>query len=88
MNFCHFCGNKNFTDKKVQYTYKRDDEYIIVNAVPCEQCDFCGEDYFAATVLKTIEMEFDEIHSKGKVVKNRVTIPVEAYSEINQVVSS
>ena len=85
MNICHFCGNKNFKESKVQYTYRRDNRYIIVDEVPCEQCEFCGEQYFEASVLKNIEIEFDEIHSKGKSIKNKVVVPIEAYTDINHI---
>jgi len=85
MNICHFCGNKNFEDTKVQYTYKRDNKYIIVDEVPCEQCEFCGEQYFEASVLKNIEEEFNAVHLKGKIIKNKVIIPVEMYTEINHI---
>ena len=79
-----FCGNKNFKDRKVQYTYKRDQKYnIIIDEVPCEQCDFCGEQYFEANVLKNIEREFDAIHLKGKIIKNKVLVPIEVYADIN-----
>ncbi len=88
MNICHFCGNKNFKGTKVQYTYKKDNKYIIVDDVPCEQCEYCGEQYFEAKVLRNIETEFDAIHLKGKVVKNKVVIPVEAYADINHIISS
>jgi YgiT-type zinc finger domain-containing protein len=83
MNICHFCGNKNFKENKVQYTYKKDNKNIIVDDVPCEQCEFCGEQYFEANVLKKIETEFYAIHSEGKNVKKKVLIPVEIYSEIS-----
>ena len=43
----------------------------MVDDVPCEQCEFCGEQYFEASVVKNIEREFEAIHSKGK---NIVTI--------------
>ena len=82
MNICHFCGNKNFVENKVQYTYRRDNKYIIIDEVPCEQCEYCGEQYFEASILKNIEKEFDEIHSRGKVIKNKIVVPVESYSEI------
>ena len=85
MNICHFCGNKNFKDNTIQYTYKRGNKYIIIDDVPCEQCEFCGEQYFQANVLKNIEIEFDEIYSKGKNVKKKVEIPVEAYADINHI---
>ncbi len=85
MNICHFCGNMNFKQSKVQYTYKRNNRYIIVDAVPCEQCEFCGEQYFEANVLKNIEIEFDAIHSMGKSIKKKVVVPIEAYTDINHI---
>ena len=84
MEMCHFCGNKNFKNTKTQYTYKRRDKFIIVDDVPCEQCEYCGEQYFEAKVLKSIENEFDAIHSHGKIAKRQVQIPIESYSEIEQ----
>lgn len=82
MKTCQFCGNKNFKRSAVQYTYRRDDKYIIIDEVPCEQCEYCGEQYFEANVLKKIEAEFDAIHTKGKKAKREVVIPVESYSDI------
>jgi YgiT-type zinc finger domain-containing protein len=83
MEICHFCGNKNFKQNKVQYTYKRDKKYIIVDDVPCEQCEYCGEQYFNAIVLQDIEDEFNAIHSKGKTVKNKIIVPIETYNKIS-----
>ena len=85
MKICHFCGNKNFIESKVQYTYRRDNKYIIVDEIPCEQCEYCGEQYFKASILKNIEKEFDEIHSGGKIIKNKIVVPVESYSDISHV---
>ena len=59
MNICHFCGNKNFKTRNIQYTYKRDGKYIVVDDIPCEQ-------YFEASVIKNIEEEFDAVHIKRK----------------------
>lgn len=64
MKVCHFCGNKNFRKTQVQYTYKHHDNFLIVNDVPCEQCEFCGEQCFKGSVLKQIENEFFSIHSR------------------------
>ncbi len=82
MEICHFCGNKNFVENHVQYTYQRNGKYIMVENVPCEQCEYCGEQYFEAKVLKQIEKEFEAIYSKGKKVKKEIIIPVESFSEI------
>ena len=67
---------------QVQYAYKHYDDFLVVNDAPCEQCEFCGEQYFKGSVLKQIENEFIAIHSHGKKVKKEFIIPVEQYSEI------
>jgi hypothetical protein len=50
--------------------------------VPCEECEFCGERYFKAEVLKKIEKEFEEIYISGKRVTKEVKVPVEEFTEI------
>ena len=82
MDICNFCGNKNFNETTTQYTYKRDGKFMLVDDVPCEQCEYCGEQYFKATVLKEIEKEFDDIYSKRKQATRTVTIPIESYSKL------
>jgi YgiT-type zinc finger domain-containing protein len=79
---CHFCGNKNFKNNQVQYIYRRDDRFLIVNDVPCVQCEYCGEQYFRGADLKSIEKEFNEIYAHGKAVKTEIPVPVEQYSEL------
>ena len=83
MEICHFCGNKNFKKETTQYTYKHSNKFLIVDDVPCEQCEFCGEQYFQADILKQIEKEFNAIYSQGKKVNKEITIPIETYSEIS-----
>ena len=82
MKVCHFCGNKNFKNTKVQYTYKHNENFLIVNDVPCEKCEYCGEQYFKGSVLKQIEKEFNSIHSHGKKVKKELIVPLEQYCNI------
>lgn len=79
---CNFCGNKNFKEKHIQYIYRHDDQFLVVNRVPCEECEYCGEQYFKAEVLKKIEKEFKEIYFSGKKAKREVKVPVEEFMEI------
>ena len=79
---CNFCGNKNFRMKKVQYIYKHNDKYLIVNNVPCEECEHCGEQYFQAQSLKKIEADFNKIYISGKEPKKRIQVPVEEFMDI------
>ena len=79
---CNFCGNKNFIEKKVQYIYKHNDKFLIVNNVPCEECEYCGERYYHADVLKQIEREFDDLVNGKRKAKIEVAVPVEEYAEL------
>jgi YgiT-type zinc finger domain-containing protein len=79
---CNFCGNKNFTLKNVNYIYKRDNKYLLVNDVPCEECDFCGEQYFKAEALKKIELDYNDIYLSGKKVLKEIKMPVEEFANL------
>jgi YgiT-type zinc finger domain-containing protein len=54
---CPFCGHKHLTAKTTRYIHQQADELLIVDEVPCLECDYCGEPYFDAAVLKAIEAE-------------------------------
>jgi YgiT-type zinc finger domain-containing protein len=79
---CNFCGNKNFRIKKVQYIYKHDDKYLIINNVPCEECEYCGEQYFEAQSLKKIEWNFNKIYLSGKKPTKKIEVPVEEFLDV------
>jgi YgiT-type zinc finger domain-containing protein len=54
---CVFCGNKHLTPKTTRYLHQNQDqdEMLIVEQVPCIECDFCGEQYFDIQVLKKLK---------------------------------
>jgi len=82
MKVCNFCRNKNFREKHVQYIYKHNDRFLVVNNVPCEECEYCGEQYFKAEALKKIEEDFNAIYVSGKRVKRETAVPIEEFAEI------
>ncbi|MDI6801520.1 MAG: YgiT-type zinc finger protein [Thermodesulfovibrionales bacterium] len=82
MKACNFCGNKNFREKHVQYIYKHNDRFLVVNNVPCEECEYCGEQYFKAEALRKIEEDFNAIHVSSKRAKRETTVPIEEFAEI------
>jgi YgiT-type zinc finger domain-containing protein len=82
LKVCSFCGNKNLNSKRVQYIYRRDGSYLIVNNVPCEECDYCGEQYFEAQTLKKIEADFDSIYLTGKEPTKSIQVPVEEFVDL------
>ena len=82
---CHFCGNKNFKKTSVQYIYRHHQQLLIVDDVPCMQCEYCGEQYFEGNVLRQIEEEFNTIYKKGKKVKKELHVPIEHFSDLQPV---
>lgn len=79
MKKCNFCGNKNTRSALVQYIYRHDGKMMIIDDVPCEQCEFCGEKYFSADVLKKIEKDFFEVYSSGRKPQSEILVPVEHF---------
>ena len=77
---CNFCGNKNFTKKYVDYIYRNSESMMLVKNVPCEECDYCGERYFEATILKEIETNYIKIKNNQKSPKFKIEVPVEEYA--------
>jgi YgiT-type zinc finger domain-containing protein len=82
MTKCNFCGNKNFRERRVQYFYRHDDRLLVINNVPCEECEFCGEQYFKAEVLKKIEKHFFDIYQARVKATREIVVPVEEFMEM------
>jgi YgiT-type zinc finger domain-containing protein len=77
---CNFCGNKNFKEARVQYIYRHGGNFLIVNDVPCEQCEFCGEQYFQAGVLQKIEADFQALQAHSRKAPAEILVPVESFA--------
>ncbi len=82
MKKCNFCGHSVLHEKRVQYLYKHNNHFLMVNDVPCEECEFCGERYYEAKTLKRIEREFHSIYNLDKNVKRQLSMPIEDFSEL------
>jgi YgiT-type zinc finger domain-containing protein len=81
MTQCAFCGNKHLKNTLTEYTFRHDGSYAIFHNVPALQCEFCGEKYFEAKILKQIEDEFHAIQS-GKQPTDKIVVPVEDFSAL------
>ncbi len=81
MKDCSFCGNKNIKSALTEYTYKHDGKYMIFHNVPSLECEYCGEKYFEAKVLKQIEREFIAVQN-GKAIEEKIIVPVEDFDMI------
>lgn len=82
---CSFCGHKELQPRQTQYIYRHNSQFLIVDDVPCLQCDYCGEQYFEGLVLREIEKRFNELHVHGRKANKEVQIPVEHFSNLHQV---
>ncbi len=82
MKKCNFCGNKNFTRKSTDYIYRHKGQLMLFKNVPCDMCDYCGERYYEAGVLKTIEKDFFEIINHRKEPTRKIEVPVEEYAAV------
>ena len=54
---------------------KHDDKYFIVNNVPCEECEYCGEQYFEAQVLKKMKLISTEYILLEKSLREKFKFP-------------
>lgn len=82
MKICGFCGNKNLRAVNTQYIFKHDNCFLFVNNVPCVECEFCGEQYFHASVLKKIEADHKKIYGNKKKPKRIIRVPVEEFGAL------
>ncbi len=81
MKDCSFCGNKNIKNTLTEYTYEHNGKYMIFHNVPSLECEYCGEKYFEAKVLKEIEREFIAVQN-GKEIEEKIIVPVEDFNMI------
>lgn len=74
---CTYCGGR-VAERKVQKACWWGDKLLaIVGSVPAGVCDQCGEKYYKAKVLKTIESLLKE----KKAFNRQVSIPVADYQK-------
>ena len=55
---------------------------MVVERVPCLQCEYCGEQYFEASVLKKIEADFSAVALQKKQPLRTMKVAVEDYAGI------
>jgi len=79
---CSFCGNTNLSQKNVRYIYQREDNFMVVDDVPCLECDYCSEQYFDASVLKKTERDYMDVTKQRKVPARSMQVAVESFSAL------
>ena len=81
-NICAFCGNKHLTATTTRYLHQHNDAMLIVEDVPCLECNFCGEHYFDIDVLKRIENDHRQITEHRRQPTKYVQVAVERFNEM------
>jgi HTH-type transcriptional regulator / antitoxin MqsA len=73
---CVFCGGK-LEHKNVTFIYDEDNHYILVENVPAEVCEKCGEKIFAPKVTEEL-LKFAREKTKPS---KTIQVPVFEYLE-------
>ena len=79
---CSFCGHAHLSDKRTRYIHQTGGDMLIVEDVPCLECEYCGEQYFAIGTLKTIEADHDALVAKRKRPRWTLQVSVEEFQSL------
>jgi YgiT-type zinc finger domain-containing protein len=77
---CHICGTSEFEERRVEYVYRRQGNYLVVREVPCEVCLRCGERYYTGGTLLQIERRFQAIYEQHAEPQFAIRVPVEEFA--------
>jgi YgiT-type zinc finger domain-containing protein len=77
---CNFCGNDHFEERRIDYLYSYQGQYLLVPNTPVEVCARCGMVYYDAAVLKEIERRFFAIQRKDESPDRYIEVPEKAYA--------
>ena len=76
---CSFCGHANLNETRTRYIHQRGDDILIVDDVPCTECEYCGEQYFDIETLKTIEDDHAALSAHQKQPRRTLQVAVEEF---------
>lgn len=63
---CMKCQAKDTIATTTTYFVQLENCYVIIEHVPCMQCEECGEKFFKMSVMEKIEMILDTLENKGE----------------------
>lgn len=64
MNNCYFCKGP-ITNGRVRVIQERAGQVVIIENVPAQVCEQCGERYYSAAVCKEMERLMDTARDSG-----------------------
>lgn len=77
---CNFCGSESHEERRIEYLYSHEGNYLLVPNTPVEVCLNCGMIYYDAAVLKEIERRFLAIQRKAEKPDRYVEVPEKSYT--------
>jgi YgiT-type zinc finger domain-containing protein len=77
---CNFCDSDQYEERRIDYLYSHNGEYLLVPNTPVEVCVHCGMVYYDAAVLKEIERRFFAIQRKAEEPDRYINMPAKAYT--------
>ncbi|MBE7474660.1 MAG: type II toxin-antitoxin system MqsA family antitoxin [Anaerolineales bacterium] len=77
---CNFCGSDRYEERRIDYLYSHQGNYLLVPNTPVEVCLNCGMIYFDAPILKEIERRFFAIQQNSEQPDDYIQMPIAAYA--------
>lgn len=77
---CNFCGSEHYEERRLEYLYSYNGEYLLVPNTPVEVCLNCGMVYYDAAVLKEIERRFFAIQRQTEQPDRVIQMPAMAFA--------
>jgi YgiT-type zinc finger domain-containing protein len=77
---CHSCGSEYCEQRRIEYLYSYNGQYLLVPNTPVEVCLDCGMNYYDAAVLKEIERRFFAIHQNLEKLDRYIQVPTAVYA--------
>jgi YgiT-type zinc finger domain-containing protein len=77
---CNFCGSAHYEERRLEYLYSHNGEYLLVPNTPVEVCLDCGMVYYDAAVLKEIERRFFAIQRQTEQPDRVIQMPAMAFA--------
>jgi YgiT-type zinc finger domain-containing protein len=71
---CHVCGSTSATDQSVSEVFTIDGRPVLVEHIPAQVCDRCGEATFSRTTTEKVRRL---VHGEGRPVR---TVPMDVFA--------
>ncbi|MBD2393004.1 YgiT-type zinc finger protein [Cyanobacterium aponinum UTEX 3222] len=76
MNKCHICGSNEIKEELVKETFEIDGKLVMVEGIPAQVCQRCGEVIFSSEIAENIRLI---VHSNSQPTKS-IQVDVFAFS--------